>query len=41
MSERLEQALTAHRAEVEQALEDAEEELSALNVGRRETRGSD
>src|SRR4051794_1433986 len=36
MSERLEEALVAHRQEVEQALEGAEEELSALNVRRRE-----
>jgi len=36
MSERLEEALAAHRNEVEQALEDAEEELSALNARRRE-----
>jgi len=36
MSERLEQALEAHRSEVEQALLVAEEELSTLNVRRRE-----
>jgi chromosome segregation ATPase len=36
MGERLEEALAAHRHEVEQALEEAEEELSALNVRRRE-----
>jgi chromosome segregation ATPase len=32
----LEEALAAHRGELEQALEDAEEELSALNVRQRE-----
>jgi len=36
MSERLEEALQAHRSEVEQALAAAEEELSTLNVRRRE-----
>jgi hypothetical protein len=36
VGERLEEALAAHRREVEDALETAEEELSALNVRRRE-----
>src|SRR5690242_2619800 len=36
MSERLEEALTAHREEVEQALVEAEEELSRLSARQRE-----
>jgi hypothetical protein len=36
MSERLEEALAAHRGEIEAALSGAEEELAALDVRRRE-----